>query len=306
MSVPFRIKLPATSANLGAAFDCGAVALDLYLTVEAEPAAAFAIAATGRNADLCGRVEGNLILETYGSVLMREGCAVTPLTLRVHNEIPLGMGCGSSAAGRIAAIALANHFGGLEWTSQRILEEASEQEGHPDNAAACWLGGMVVAACQGGKVHVARATAPSAWRAMIVMPDDPLATSHARAVLPEFYSRRDVVANIQAASLLGLAFASGRGDLLKQAMNDCIHQPYRAALCPLLPLLLPLAGEGGVLGVALSGAGPSVLLILGEASAAAVTEKAVEERIGRRFPIEMLGVGFAEAGGSECWPRANL
>jgi homoserine kinase len=97
---------------------------------------------------------------------------------------------------------------------------------------------------------------------MVVLPADPLATSHARAVLPAFYSREDTVANLQAASLLGLAFATGRGELLRAAMKDCIHQPFRADMCPLLPRLLPLAGSGGVLGVALSGAGPSVLLIL--------------------------------------------
>ena len=98
---------------------------------------------------------------------------------------------------------------------------------------------------------------------MIVLPSDPLATTKARAVLPETYSRVDAVANIQAAALLGLAFAQGRGDLLRPAMQDRIHQPYRSEACPLLPKLLPLAGEPGILGVALSGAGPGVLVVAG-------------------------------------------
>jgi homoserine kinase len=97
----------------------------------------------------------------------------------------------------------------------------------------------------------------------VVLPTEPLATSKARAVLPSSYSRADVVTNIQSAALLGLAFAEGRGDLLRIAMRDRIHQPYRASICPQLPRLLPLAGTHGILGAALSGAGPAVLVITG-------------------------------------------
>jgi homoserine kinase len=295
----FRLRLPATSANLGAAFDSAAVALGFHLTVEAEEAERFCIAATGRNADLCSRLEDNLIIETYRSLLAREGQIAGPLMLRMENQIPLGMGCGSSAAGRLAAIALASHFGGLEWSSDRILAEACEQEGHPDNAAACWLGGMVVAACEDNLVHVARVEPSAGWRAMVVLPNDPVATSKARAVLPTEYSRADAVANIQAASLLGLAFAQGRGDLLRPAMADRIHQPYRAGICPLLSRLLPLAGFHGILGVALSGAGPSVLLILSGDEAVADAEATVREALAGEAEAEILTVDFECRGGQE-------
>jgi homoserine kinase len=257
-----RLRLPATSANLGPGFDASAVAMDFYLEVEARPAAAFSIAAAGRNADRCGELENNLVIETYRTLLEREGRTVTPLAIEMRNGIPLGIGCGSSAAGRLAAIAMAVHFGALGWSEEEILEEASQQEGHPDNAAACWLGGFVTAACEGRKVHVARVAAPAAWRAIVVLPGEPLATSKARAGLPESYARADVVSNIQSAGLLGLAFAMGRGYLLKLGMRDRIHQPYRESICPLLPRLLPLAGESGILGAALSGAGPAVLVVV--------------------------------------------
>jgi homoserine kinase len=261
-----RLRLPASSANLGSGFDAAAVALDFYLEIEAMPAAKFSIDATGRDAERCSRLERNLILEIYKALLESNGRPVTPLAIRMKNEIPLGMGCGSSAAGRLGAIALAVHFGDLEWSSERILAEAAALEGHPDNAAACWLGGFVAAASEGvyeqRRVHVARVEPPSEWRAIVVLPTEPLATSKARAMLPECYSRADVVGNIQSAALLGLAFAQGRGDLLRIAMQDCIHQPYRASLCTLLPPLLGLAGKVGILGVALSGAGPSVLMVV--------------------------------------------
>jgi homoserine kinase len=257
-----RLRLPATSANLGSGFDTAAVALDFYLEIDAEPAEEFSIAASGQDAERCARLKDNLILEIYKKLLDENGRDLVPLAIRMVNGIPLGMGCGSSAAGRLAGIVLANHFGIFGWTSEQILEEACALEGHPDNAVACWLGGFVVAASEGRKVHVARVVPPQEWRAILVLPAEPLATSSARALLPDSYSRKDAVTNIQAASLLGLAFAQGRGDLLRVAMKDRIHQPYRAEICPLLPRLLPLAGSHGILGAALSGAGPAVLVIV--------------------------------------------
>jgi homoserine kinase len=259
---PFRLRLPATSANLGSGFDAAAIALDFYLDIEAMPASEFSIQATGRDAARCSRIEDNLVLGIYKRLLEENGKAVIPLAIRMQNDIPLGMGCGSSAAGRLAAICLAAHFGQLGWSSDRILEEASALEGHPDNAAACWLGGFVTALTENRCVKLARVVPPAEWRAIVVIPPAPLATSKARAVLPETYSRADTVANIQAVALLGLAFAQGRGDLLHAAMSDRIHQPYRETICPMLPRLLPLAGHSGILGVSLSGAGPSVLVVI--------------------------------------------
>jgi homoserine kinase len=296
----FRLRLPATSANLGAAFDSAAIALNLYLSIEAELADEYSIAASGRDADVCSVIEDNLILETYKQLLQREGKTPLPLAIRMENEIPLGMGCGSSAAGRLAAIALASHFGGLGWSSDQILAEACAQEGHPDNAAACWLGGLVIAACEGAHTHAARVEPPRDWRALVVKPAHPVATSKARAVLPKEYSRADAVANVQAAALLGLAFAQGRRDLIRPAMQDRIHQPYRGEICPLLPRLLPLAGEGGILGVALSGAGPSVLLILSGAEAFLTASGAVQRVLLGESDVEILELGFELTGGAGC------
>jgi homoserine kinase len=278
-----RLRLPATSANLGPGFDAVAVALDFALEIDARPAEEFSIAATGRDADRCGRLEDNLILEIYKELLAANRRPIVPLALEVTNAIPLGMGCGSSAAARLAAIALAMHFGQLDWDTNRVLEEANALEGHPDNVAACWLGGFVSAVCEGRRVHVARVEPPEAWRAIVALPAEPLATSKARAVLPASYTMADVVANLQATAVLGLAFAQARGDLLRLAMNDRIHQPYRAPFCSLLPLLLPLAGKDGILGVALSGAGPAVLLIIDSEddlkTAASAIAKATENRV---------------------------
>ncbi len=294
----FRMRLPATSANLGSGFDAAAIALDFFLEIEAETAEEFSIIATGHDSDLCSRLENNLILDIYSRVLTENGRTVSPLAIRMQNDIPLGMGCGSSAAGRLAAIAMAVHFGELDWPPDRILEEACALEGHPDNAAACWLGGFVAAANEGRAVRVARVSPPRNWRAIVVLPSESLATSKARAVLPASYTSADVVANIQAVSMLGLAFAQGRGDLLRVAMQDRIHQPYRAQMCPLLPSLLPLAGTSGILGVSLSGAGPAVLVIVEGEVEIDGASKAILGVMQNQCAPELLRCEFEENGAS--------
>jgi homoserine kinase len=294
-----RLRLPATSANLGPGFDAVAVALDFFLEIEAEEAPEFSVTATGRNADRCARLEDNLILDTYKQLLRKHNRPIMPLAIRLVNGIPLGMGCGSSAAARLAAIALANHFGQLGWDTDRILEETYKLEGHPDNVAACWLGGLVTAVCEGTKVRVARADPPEEWRAIVALPQDPLATSEARAVLPASYSLEDVVANLQSVAVLGLAFAQGRGDLLRLAMRDRIHQPYRSPICPLLPILLPLVGEHGILGVALSGAGPAVLVIVDGEEGLVDATKAVQKAAENRMGMGLLVCRFSRAGASQ-------
>jgi homoserine kinase len=263
---PLHLRLPATSANLGPGFDALGLAMSLYLTIDASVAEVFRIDAGGRNADLCARLEDNLILTTYVDVLANAGKLAPPLHLQLQNEIPLGMGCGSSAAALVAGVLLANHFGELNWTSQQLLEEACRREGHPDNVAACFLGGMTASAMLKYALYTATCGDNLNWNLFLALPSSSLATEKARAMLPANYSREDAVANIQSTALLVAAFAQNRGDLLHAAMQDRIHQPYRMEACALLPLLLPLSGTNGVLGVALSGAGPSILLIA-EASA---------------------------------------
>jgi homoserine kinase len=262
---PYHLHLPATSANLGPGFDALGLAMALYLTIDASVADTFQIDATGRDADQCARLEDNLILTTYIDVLANAAIRAPRLHLQLHNEIPLGMGCGSSASALLAGVFLANHFGNMGWSGQQILEEACLREGHPDNVAACYLGGMTASSIGRNSVITATCGENITWGLSLALPSARLATEKARALLPATYSREDVVANIQSTALLVAAFAQGRGELLRMAMNDRIHQPYRMKACPLLPLLLPLADHPAVLGVALSGAGPSVLIITKEA-----------------------------------------
>jgi homoserine kinase len=305
-----RLRLPATSANLGPGFDAVGVALSIALTIEAKVLQAvggtiargpeLTIAATGRDAERCARTQNNLIFETYREVMQGAGHTLVPLNLCIDNEIPLGVGCGSSAAARLGGVMLANHFGGLGWSQNACIEEATRREGHPDNVSACALGHVTVSVVADGRVTSATCGEGLGWKLLLALPTVSLATEKARAMLPAEYNRADAVANVQRAALLVAAFALGRGDLLQVAMMDRMHQPFRMEACPLLVRLLPLAGEVGVLGVALSGAGPGVLLVVeSEAEMAEICARIrnaagdpeleiLESRIGAGASMELL------------------
>ncbi len=310
---PFQLILPATSANLGPAFDSAALALKLHLKVNARPADAFTIHARGRDQNICSSLERNLVLETYQDVLRQHGKEPIPLHLDIQNDIPIGKGCGSSAAARLMGVALAVHFGKLSWSSNRILEEAARREGHADNAAACWLGGFAIAqwlknghspATTAEALHAYTVPQKKAWPVLVVAPPEPLSTEKARQVLPANYSRAQAVANIQSAMSLVLALSQGRPELFALAFRDQLHEPYREQLCPLLPLLRPLAGQKGILGVALSGAGPSVLVVLEPGSSMAKIGNRITTRLreaGRE--AELIFTAVETRGGSHFFPN---
>jgi homoserine kinase len=296
-----RLALPATSANLGPAFDAAALAMDFCLRLKADRAPDFFVTAEGRDAHICGRMENHLIVTTYCEVLESENRKIAPLRIHIENEIPIGKGCGSSAAARLAGIALAVHFGHLRWKDDRIVGEASMREHHPDNASACWMGALTVARMANQvQAQVVEFKPKGDWPLLLAIPDAPLSTEQARRVLPFQYSRADAVTNIQNSLLLLSAFTQNRRDLLASALEDRIHQPYRAPLCPLLPAIKELTGESGILGAALSGAGPSVLVFLDPK----VNLKKAKQRIAahlakRRLAAELVLTQIATHGGRD-------
>jgi len=292
------LALPATSANLGPAFDAAALAMDFCIRIDARVAETFSITASGRDREICARVHDHLILNTYREVLTDAGGPPVPLSLRIANEIPIGKGCGSSAAARLAGIALAVHFGQLRWTGEQIIREASRREHHPDNASACWLGGLTVARMSGEtEVQVVSLRPKGKWPLLLAVPEQSLSTEQARRVLPAQYSRADAVANIQNSMLLLAAFTEGRPELLSAALEDRIHQPYRSGLCPLLPCLKQLKETDGILGVALSGAGPSVLMFVDPRASTQKVRKIVAAHLSRsQLNAELLPASIALRG----------
>jgi len=274
--------------------------MDFYIKIDAVPARRFSVTASGRDREICGKIEGHLILNTYREVLEASGRSVIPLALKIANDIPIGKGCGSSAAARLAGIALAVHFGRLRWTDAQIIGEASRREHHPDNASACWMGGLTVSRMSwSAKVQVASIRPKGKWPLLLAVPERSLSTEEARRALPAQYSRDDAVANVQNSMLLLAAFTQGRPDLLPAALEDRLHQPYRAALCSLLPSLLALTGRNGVLGAVLSGAGPSVLLFLEPGASLQKTRKRVASHLSKSgLAAELLPTSISLRGAS--------
>jgi homoserine kinase len=255
-----RVRVPASSANLGPGFDALGLALGIYLTCTFEPADKLTIRATGRDSDRIPTSEDNLIWQTALRVARDVGDVLHPIALHIDNDIPIEKGLGSSAAALTAGVVIADQLLGLHWKPHRILDEAAQIEGHPDNVAACVLGSIVASAIDaGGVARAVRLELPASYGVAVVVPDFLLPTSAARAVLPQQYSRQDAVFNVQRSALLIAALATGTTSAFPAAFEDRMHQPYRYSLVPGLEEIVKLRAPG-LLGCALSGAGPSILV----------------------------------------------
>jgi homoserine kinase len=255
-----QIRVPASSANLGPGFDALGMALGIYLTCRFESAGALSIRAAGRDADQISTGEDNLIWQTALAVARDVGGKLPPIVLEINNDIPIGKGLGSSAAALIAGVVIADHLLGLNWKPLRILDEAAQIEGHPDNVAACVLGSIVASAIDaGGVARAVRLELPARYGVAVVVPDFVLPTSEARKALPDCYSRQDAIFNVQRSALLIAALATGTTSAFPVAFEDRLHQPYRYPLVPGLEEMVNLRAPG-LLGCALSGAGPSILV----------------------------------------------
>lgn len=257
------IRVPATTANLGPGFDVFGLALKLSLTVKVkETSGPLSITYRGRGAGRVPLDERNLIWRAYRWVTEREGKRGPHLVVEIENEIPLARGLGSSGAAIVAGVMIANAVCRLGLSDEQLLAHALALEPHPDNITAAFVGGFV-ACCvtDEGRALYAKLPVSPNIKAVIVVPDFELPTREARAVLPDQYSRDDIVFNLQRVALLAMALRHPHPDLIAEAMRDRLHQPYRRALIPGLEEILQLASMPGLLGVSLSGAGPSVLAL---------------------------------------------
>jgi homoserine kinase len=256
----WRIRVPASSANLGPGFDALGMALGVYLECRFRRSDALVIRAMGRDADCISTREDNLIWQTALAVASDVGCTLPPIELEIDNDIPIGKGLGSSAAALTAGVVIADELLELNWKPPRILDEAARIEGHPDNVAACVLGSICASAIDsGGVARAVRLDLPERYGVAVVVPDFDLPTVRAREVLPKTYSREDAVFNVQRSALLIAALAAGATWAFPAALEDRLHQPYRAPLVPGLEEITKLRAPG-LLGCALSGAGPSILV----------------------------------------------
>ena len=273
------VRVPATSANLGCLFDCGALALGLYLdvVVKSRDDGEIAVKYHGETPERVACDESNLIARTICETLDDWGVK-RGFELEIDNCIPVGVGLGSSAAAIVAALSVSRWLADHNLFDEEIISLATRREGHPDNVAAAWEGGFTLAAEAQDRFTAYSCPVPETLQFALVVPNYALPTEKAREVLPDAYSRLDAVHNLQRAAAMVAQFFSGRTNFQREMFDDRWHQPYRSALVPGLREALRFT-HPNVFGVCLSGAGPSILaFVRGNALVAA---EAIRELLAR-------------------------
>lgn len=267
-----HVRVPASTANIGPAFDCLALALDLWNEAEFELGGqGVQIDVTGEGAERLPRHERNLIYRAVSRVYEEVSeAAPQHIRIRCHNNIPLGSGLGSSAAASLAGLLGANALLGHPLKPELVMRLGAELEGHADNLAAALYGGLVLVKHSDWRL-TAQSLACAQWPAVYVRPEVRLSTRAARAALPKKVSMADAVFNISQA--LAVREALGSGDLaaLADAMQDRLHQPYRLPLVPGAAEAMQAAASLGA-AAGLSGAGPGVIAFVAEGGQAAVQQ----------------------------------
>ncbi len=254
-----KIRVPATSANLGPGFDCLGLALDIWNEVSFEPAEKITYHVTGEGAEKLNKGTRNLLTKAFAFVYEVCGREMRGASIHANNEIPMSGGLGSSAAAIVAGLFGANEMLGNLLSKNELLKLAAEMEGHPDNAAAALFGGLVVSVMTADEIITRRYEIPE-FTIVIVKPGVDWPTRVARAVLPKSVLRADAIYNIGRAALVVDALRNGNLELLQKIMDDRIHQPFRLKHISGGMSAYQTAKRFGA--AALSGAGPSIIVFV--------------------------------------------
>lgn len=266
-SEPFSVRVPASTSNLGSGFDTVSAALGLYLTVQVEPTSEKQIEwIHSSDSPLPFGQEDNLILRSLHRALGVMETEAPGCRISMDNQIPLQRGLGSSAAAIIAGIKIAEHISGGKLDTRQVYQIAYPLEGHPDNLAASFLGGWVLSWVDDDRMQAVKLLSALNCRFIAAIPEITIPTREARAILPEHYSLEDATFNLQRCGLLIHALNSGQKELLREAMSDRLHQPFRSRLVPGMEQLLRLENlndewSGSLLGVSISGSGSTAIAL---------------------------------------------
>ncbi|MHB8571332.1 MAG: homoserine kinase [Candidatus Dormibacteria bacterium] len=292
------MTVPATSANLGPGFDVIGLALGVHNQVEVRrEASGVSVSVSGEGQGELPEDRTNLVLRAMEEAFRRGGPPGSPVSVHCVNSIPLAAGLGSSAAAIVAGLLAGRELCGWDADESELLQVATEMEGHGDNAAAALLGGLVLAVPYQGSVIARGFALGEGISATIFVPGYRVNTADARRVLPREVSRHDAVLTAGRTALLLTALAGGEYELLEAAMQDDLHQPFRAELVPGMSDMIEAARAAGAYGAALSGAGPSVIALhspaTGDAVADALTAAATAHGVTGRIIAAAAGVDGA-------------
>lgn len=256
-----HLRAPGSASNLGPGFDCLGLALTIYnrITVREVSGSGVNITITGEGAGDLPEDDQNLFYSSAVAAAEMAGGSLPGLSVEMDNQIPLVRGLGSSSTAIVAGISAANLLLGEPLDTSDLLNLATRLEGHPDNVSPCLLGGFTISALKDGSVEHIRALPSPELRAIVVVPHFEIRTEAARKALPDAVPHRDAVFNVGHASLVTAALIKADFQILRTAMKDRLHQPYRAHLVPGIEQVLDAAESSGALGACLSGAGPTLL-----------------------------------------------
>ncbi|MDQ0901442.1 homoserine kinase [Paenibacillus sp. V4I7] len=257
-----RVKVPASTANLGPGFDSLGMALNLYAWIDMAISDETTIHLIGDQMYGIPTDKSNLIYKVAQMVFEQADVSHPELDITMYSDIPLTRGLGSSASAIVGALAGANALIGNKLTQYELFQIASRLEKHPDNVGASLFGGIVVAFWDGEKAESIRIEPDINLEVLVAIPAFQLSTEKARSVMPKQVAMKDAVFNLSHSSLLVAALATCNLGMIRHAMKDALHQPYRAELIPGMKTLLEQAENHGALGVALSGAGPTMLALV--------------------------------------------
>ena len=254
------VSVPATSANLGPGFDCLGLALDLRhdVTFSSQPEPGLRITAVGEDSDKIPLSEINLVFQAAKIIFRHLDWQPSGLHIHQFNKIPIGSGLGSSSSAILAGMFGANALAGSPLSKHEILQMATELEGHPDNVAPAAHGGLVLGILGSNELLIERIPIPP-LSVVIILPDYQLLTVDARAALPGYVPMQDAIFNTSRIGLLIRALETADFKKLHIALQDKLHQPYRVQLIPGMKDAFLAAQAAGAAGVALSGAGPSLI-----------------------------------------------
>lgn len=283
---PFRVRVPASTSNLGPGFDCLGMAVNLSNVFHVTPLARGANAIAGRGTCEAIRGRSNVFFRAMRAVGRLTGGSPLPVQVMVEGKVPVARGLGSSATAIVAGALAANHLLGSPLEPADLLPLLVKLEGHPDNVAPALLGGLTASARIGRDIVVHGYRPHRAWRLAILIPDYELSTETARAAIPAQVPHADAVFNLTRVPLILDALTTGDADALAMVMEDRLHEPYRRPLVARYDAIRKAARRAGAAGVYLSGAGPAMAAFcLGEPCA-------------REVAAAMLGALGRSAGGA--------
>ena len=253
-------RIPASTTNLGPGFDVLGLALQLYSTVTLECSETNTeVVVSGVDADKIPSTPEHIAFQAVELVFNRSGTERPKgFKLQIENGIPAIRGLGGSGTAILGGLLTANALCDTPFSDTELLNFATELEGHPDNVAASLYGGLVVSAQENAQVHTVRLECPPILSIVLAIPDFPLSTEQARGVLPTSVGFADAIYNTSRSTLLIASIATNQFEMLRVAMKDRLHQPYRTSLIPGFDDVAEAATAAGALSVALSGAGPTV------------------------------------------------